>query len=52
MINGDAETGVTIMEMVKAMDAGDMYAQSRLPLTRDDDTGTVFEKLSTMVGIC
>lgn len=52
VINGDAETGVTIMEMVKAMDAGDMYAQSRLPLTRDDDTGTVFEKLSTMVGIC
>lgn len=48
VINGDAETGVTIMEMVKAMDAGDMYAQSRLPLTRDDDTGTVFDKLSTM----
>ena len=48
VINGDAETGVTIMEMVKAMDAGDMYAQSRLPLTRADDTGTVFEKLSIM----
>jgi len=46
IINGDAETGVTIMEMVKAMDAGDMYAQARLPLERTDDTGTVFDKLS------
>ncbi|WP_407891265.1 methionyl-tRNA formyltransferase [Lacticaseibacillus sp. N501-2] len=48
LINGDDETGVTIMEMVKAMDAGDMYAQSRLPLTRADDAGTVFDKLSVM----
>ncbi|MCI1985634.1 MAG: methionyl-tRNA formyltransferase [Lactobacillus sp.] len=48
VINGDTETGVTIMEMVKAMDAGDMYAQATLPLTRADDTGTVFAKLSVM----
>ncbi|MFD1484354.1 methionyl-tRNA formyltransferase [Lacticaseibacillus baoqingensis] len=46
VINGDQETGVTIMEMVKAMDAGDMYAQKAIPLTREDDTGTVFAKLS------
>ncbi|WP_461213186.1 methionyl-tRNA formyltransferase [Lacticaseibacillus sp. GG6-2] len=48
IINGDAETGVTIMEMVHAMDAGDMYAQATLPLTRADDTGTVFDKLSLL----
>jgi methionyl-tRNA formyltransferase len=48
IINGDAATGVTIMEMVKAMDAGDIYAQATLPLTRADDTGTVFAKLSLM----
>ncbi|MCG4281001.1 methionyl-tRNA formyltransferase, partial [Lacticaseibacillus saniviri] len=46
IINGDAETGITIMEMVKAMDAGDMYASATLPLTRQDDTGSVFEQLS------
>ncbi len=34
------------MEMVKAMDAGDMYASATLPLTRQDDTGSVFEQLS------
>ena len=48
VINGDAETGVTIMEMVHEMDAGAMYAQAKLPLTREDDTGTVFAKLSLL----
>lgn len=46
IINGDAETGVTIMAMVKQMDAGVMYAQQAIPLTRADDTGTVFDRLS------
>ncbi|WP_179395591.1 methionyl-tRNA formyltransferase [Lacticaseibacillus absianus] len=48
IINGDTETGVTIIEMVKAMDAGGMYAQAKLPLTRTDDTGTAFAKLSLL----
>ncbi|WP_262316251.1 methionyl-tRNA formyltransferase [Lacticaseibacillus parakribbianus] len=48
IINGDAETGVTIIEMVKQMDAGGMYAQAKLPLTRADDTGTAFAKLSEL----
>ena len=30
IINGDAEAGVTIMEMVKEMDAGDMVSQKGL----------------------
>ena len=46
IINGDHETGVTIIEMVKKMDAGVMFAQTSIPLTRADDTGTVFERLS------
>ena len=28
IMNGDSETGVTIIEMVKKMDAGDMFAQA------------------------
>ena len=32
IINGDAEAGVTIMEMVKEMDAGDMVSQKALPI--------------------
>lgn len=46
VINGDAETGVTIMYMVKQMDAGDIIAQKAVPITKEDDSGTMFEKLS------
>ncbi|MST80640.1 methionyl-tRNA formyltransferase [Lactobacillus equicursoris] len=46
--NGDAETGVTIMEMVKEMDAGDMYAQAKLPIGPDETSGEVFEKLAPL----
>ncbi|KRN24775.1 Methionyl-tRNA formyltransferase [Lacticaseibacillus camelliae DSM 22697 = JCM 13995] len=46
IINGDKETGVTLIQMVKKMDAGGMWAQTAIPLTRADDTGTVFDKLS------
>ncbi|KRM88249.1 methionyl-tRNA formyltransferase [Lacticaseibacillus thailandensis] len=48
IINGDAETGVTIIQMVKQMDAGGMYAQAALSLTRADDTGTAFDRLSLL----
>jgi methionyl-tRNA formyltransferase len=46
IINGDAEAGVTIMEMVKKMDAGDMISQRAIPITDADNVGTMFEKLS------
>ena len=48
IINGDAETGVTIMEMIKKMDAGAIFAQDRLPITPQDDVGTMFDKLSLL----
>lgn len=46
LINGDKQTGVTIMEMVKKMDAGDMYAQKAIDIEKDDTAGSLFEKLS------
>lgn len=48
IINGDDETGISIIEMVKKMDAGDIYAQTKLPITKQDDVGTMFEKLSIL----
>jgi len=38
VINGDAETGVTIMRVVKALDAGPMLAHVRIPIHQDDTT--------------
>ncbi len=46
IIEGDRVTGVTIMEMVKKMDAGRMYAKRELEILDSDTQDTVFEKLS------
>ncbi len=48
LINGDERAGVTIMEMVKEMDAGDMI--SIAAIEESDNVGTLFEKL-LLVGI-
>lgn len=48
IMNGDAETGVTIMEMIKKMDAGDILSQRAIPITKTDDVGTMFDKLSLL----
>jgi len=41
VINGDAETGVTIMRVVKDLDAGPMLATVRVPIGPDDTTTTI-----------
>lgn len=46
IINGDKTTGVTIMEMVKKMDAGRMYASSEIPILDSDNNSSLFEKLA------
>lgn len=48
IMNGDQETGVTIMEMIKKMDAGDILSQASLPISKTDDVGTMFDKLSLL----
>lgn len=41
VIAGDRETGVTIMRVVKALDAGPMLASVRVPIGPDDTTAMV-----------
>lgn len=48
IINGDEKTGVTIMRMVKKMDAGDILTQESLPIEKTDDVGSMFDKLSLL----
>lgn len=48
IINGDKEAGITIMEMVRQMDAGDMIAKAAIPITDEDNLGTMFEKLAIL----
>ncbi|WP_094244067.1 methionyl-tRNA formyltransferase [Tetragenococcus halophilus] len=48
IINGEPKTGVSIMDMVKKMDAGGVYAQESIPITSSDNVGTMFKKLSLL----
>ncbi|MCR8641712.1 methionyl-tRNA formyltransferase [Paenibacillus sp. N1-5-1-14] len=46
IMNGDPTTGVTIMYMEEGLDTGDMISKVELPISDEDSTGTMFDKLS------
>ncbi|HCA7532518.1 TPA: methionyl-tRNA formyltransferase [Staphylococcus pseudintermedius] len=48
IIDGEAETGVTIMYMVKKLDAGDIISQQAIPIEDKDNVGTMHDKLSRL----
>lgn len=45
LINNEEVTGVTLMEMVKAMDAGKMYAKKEIKIEEDDNATSLFNKV-------
>ena len=45
LINNEKVTGVTLMEMVKAMDAGRMYAKKEVIIDEEDNATTLFNKV-------
>jgi len=47
---GDGETGVTIMQMDAGLDTGDMLLVERVPITPQDTTGTLHDKLAELGG--
>lgn len=46
ILNGEKETGVTIMHMEKGLDTGDMIAQSVVPITEKDTGDSLHDKLA------
>jgi methionyl-tRNA formyltransferase len=44
LLAGDRQTGVTIHETVKELDAGPIAAQQAFPIAPDDDAGAVFAR--------
>ena len=48
VLNGDAETGVTIMHMATEMDAGDIIDQVRTPIDPDETVETLYGRLAGM----
>jgi methionyl-tRNA formyltransferase len=47
---GDAETGITIMQMDEGLDTGDMLLAERLPIGPDDTTGRLHDRLAVLGG--
>jgi methionyl-tRNA formyltransferase len=48
LLAGDAETGVTIHETVKELDAGPIAAQRSFLLTPEDDAGSVYSRAAEL----
>ncbi|RCX23065.1 methionyl-tRNA formyltransferase [Fontibacillus phaseoli] len=48
IINGERETGITLMYMAEGLDTGDMIAKSIIPIEDEDTAGSIFEKLSVV----
>ena len=48
IINGDDETGITIMYMAKGMDSGDILAQESLKIELSDNSDSLFIKLAEL----
>lgn len=46
IIDGEKETGVTIMYMVEKLDAGDILTQTKVPIEEHDHVGSMHNKLS------
>ena len=47
---GDLETGITIMQMDTGLDTGDMLLVAREPITQDDTTGSLHDRLAALGG--
>ena len=50
ILNGEAETGVTIMYMERGLDTGDMLLKARTPITGEDTVGTLHDRLAALGG--
>jgi methionyl-tRNA formyltransferase len=48
ILNGEKQTGVTIIKVTPGLDSGDMILQESLDILPDDTTGTLEARLSTL----
>ncbi|HTD66431.1 MAG TPA: methionyl-tRNA formyltransferase, partial [Candidatus Limnocylindria bacterium] len=50
ILNGDTETGVTIMKMDAGLDTGAIVSEERTPIIAEDDAQTLHDRLAQMGG--
>ncbi|MEI6125102.1 MAG: methionyl-tRNA formyltransferase [Pseudomonadota bacterium] len=46
IINGDTETGITIMKVCEGLDTGDIIIQEKMPILPDDNAETLHDRLA------
>lgn len=52
IMNGETETGITIMKTELGVDCGEMYLQRKIKILANDTSSSVFNKLATLGGEC
>lgn len=50
IVNGEKETGITIMEMEKGLDTGDMILWESIQINKDDEAPHIHDELSELGG--
>ena len=48
IMDGESETGVTIMYMEEGLDTGDMLACESFPISKDDDFGSIHDRTAAL----
>lgn len=48
IIDGEEETGITIMHMDVGIDTGDMILQDKIPIAKDETGGSLFDKMAVL----
>jgi methionyl-tRNA formyltransferase len=48
LLNGDSETGVSIMRLAEGWDTGPVFRQRSVPIAPDDNAGTLTDKLAQL----
>ncbi len=49
IINGNKKTGITIMEMISKMDAGNYYSKYELNISDNETSDSLFEKMGNLI---
>ena len=52
IMDGQTETGISIMYMVKKLDAGDIISQQAIEIEHQDDVGTMHDKVRSLGADC
>ncbi|AGR42008.1 methionyl-tRNA formyltransferase [Spiroplasma diminutum CUAS-1] len=48
IMNGESKTGISLMKMIKKMDAGEVYCQEEIEISENDNAQTLFEKMALL----